>query len=153
MDDQQQPNSSPTISNQPARHRHAHKSQASRPPPSAKPSVLIQHYVAQGLDTTAASEKVIEDLQAALQMSLERYPMQRMIAMDKSFRTSASTLEAATKRLYDIEAKLDAKPGVVQVFAAGLAAGAFVQAATRNTPLILGTVNEMYSNIRKALRI
>eukprot|EP00249_Psilotum_nudum_P036825 c8831_g1_i1 orf=88-555(+) len=115
--------------------------------PRPKPSDLIAFYTSTGMDRDAASEKVIEDLQNALRASFQRYSGQRR--MDKSFRTAIARLEAATGRLSALERKLDSKPGFVEVFGAGVAAGAFLQTVVKAAPYVAGTVAEIYGNVRK----
>ncbi|KAI5079109.1 hypothetical protein GOP47_0006780 [Adiantum capillus-veneris] len=120
------------------------------PPASPKPAELIERYVALGMARDAASEKVIEDLQAALQRSL--YPMQRMVSLEKTFRSSVTHIEDASQRLSVIEAKLNSKPNFAGVFAAGVAAGAFLQAAVKATPPVVAALNDLLGNIRKAFQ-
>lgn len=125
----------------------------SSPPPSIprpKPAELIDRYVAQGMDREAASERAIEDLQTALQRSL--YPMQRLASLDKTFRSSATLFEAEAQRLARIESKLDAKPNIAQIFAAGFAAGAVLQTAIKATPPVVAALNDIVGNIRRAFQ-
>ncbi|MCO5588504.1 hypothetical protein L7F22_042461 [Adiantum nelumboides] len=119
-------------------------------PPPPKPAELIERYAAQGMAREAASEKVIEDLQAALQRTL--YPMQRLVSLEKTFRSSAAHIESASQRLSAIEYKLDSKPSFAGVFAAGVAAGAFLQAAAKATPTVFAALNDLFGNIRRAFQ-
>ncbi|KAH7373330.1 hypothetical protein KP509_17G050100 [Ceratopteris richardii] len=98
----------------------------------------------------AASEKVIEDLQAALQRSL--YPMHKLVSLEKTFRTSASKFDATSQRLSLIESKLDGKPNIAQVFVAGVAAGAFLQTAAKATPSICAALTDIVGSIRRVLQ-
>jgi uncharacterized protein YukE len=97
----------------------------------------------------AASEKVIEELQMALQRSL--YPMQKLMSLEKSFRTTAAQMDVATNRIHLIEAKLDSKPELPQIFLSGLAAGAFLNAAASSTPAVLAALSHAFTSISKSL--
>ncbi|KAH7437823.1 hypothetical protein KP509_05G090900 [Ceratopteris richardii] len=115
-------------------------------PGHPKPAELVERYMATGMAREAASEKVIEDLQAALQRSL--YPMQKLASLEKTFRSSATQFDQTSKRLALIESKLDNKPNFPQVFAAGVAAGALLQTAIKASPPVFVALNEVFSNIR-----
>jgi hypothetical protein len=68
-----------------------------------KPAELVAYYTAKGMDEKAAHEKVIEDLQKALAVSFQSYPMQKMMLMDKQLK---SNMDLFTQRLTVIERKV-----------------------------------------------
>ncbi|KAH6558998.1 hypothetical protein KP509_1Z032600 [Ceratopteris richardii] len=125
-------------------------SRPSSAPVHPKPVELIERYRATDMKREAASEKVIEDLQAALQRSL--YPMHKLVSLEKTFRTSASKFDATSQCLSLIKSKLDGKPNIAQVFVAGVAAEVFLHTTANGTPSICAALTDIVGSIRRVLQ-
>lgn len=106
------------------------------------PQELISHYESQGVDSQAASVKVIEDLQKALfgVISSGRGKKDRLLA------ESSRKMDALNTRLTVLDMKLDSKPGYAETFAIGLASGAALQGIGAVLPHVLGPLAQIWNS-------
>ncbi|KAF8007648.1 hypothetical protein BT93_K1596 [Corymbia citriodora subsp. variegata] len=105
----------------------------------SSPQELVSHYESQGLDSTQASLKAIDDLQKLLlRVVSSRGPKNDKIPPD-----AARKLDALNARLAVLETKVDSKPGYPGAFAIGVASGA----ALSGMGTLLSSLSQIWSSV------
>ncbi|XP_028772079.1 uncharacterized protein LOC114738525 [Neltuma alba] len=117
------------------------KAPSKKKPPT--PQELIAHYESQGLDSNAATAKVIDDLQRAFfgVISSGRGKKDRLLA------DSSRKIDALNSGLTILDLKLDSKPGYAETFAMGIASGAAINGIGAVMPQILGSLNQIWKSV------
>lgn len=113
-----------------------------KPPPTKKklptPQELISHYQSQGLNSEAASIKVIEDLQNVLFRVISSDNRSKK---DKLVGETSRKIDAVHARLAVVDMKLDSKPGYAEAFGIGVASAAAFRGIESVWPHVVGIWN------------
>ncbi|XP_058068423.1 uncharacterized protein LOC131217502 [Magnolia sinica] len=119
--------------------------QKMRKPPT--PEELISYYESQGMDSKAASIKVIQDLQGILLRAIgsnargkTANPMAEM----------SRKLDTVNTRLAILEMKLDTKPGYLDSLTIGVAAGATLKGIGSVFPHVVGAFGQIWNAVRSS---
>ncbi|KAM7253837.1 hypothetical protein ACFE04_031519 [Oxalis oulophora] len=126
--------------------------QQPRPSPKLKksptPQDLVTHYTEQGLDSQAASFKVIEDLQNVLYRMISSNSSRNK--KDKILTDASMKMDNLNSKLGLLNMKIDSKPGYAGVFVIGVASAATLDGVKAVLPSVFQGVAQIWGAVRGA---
>ncbi|XP_024541616.1 uncharacterized protein LOC112350152 [Selaginella moellendorffii] len=119
-----------------------------------KPAEVIAYYKSKGLNQEQACEKAVESLQKALALSLRRQQIQpeRIALLESQVVNVGQAVRDLDKKLSRLEMALDSKPGIAQIFAAGVASGSAIRGLFDGAPHLFRAIAQVSGNISSSMR-